>query len=60
MSLSKYLATKGKARIANPLMQHFSLFSAALVLVAAEQGHLPVALHKTKTKAAKTTLQRPA
>ncbi|MCF1431568.1 MAG: hypothetical protein LPH20_12080 [Shewanella sp.] len=59
MGLSKYLATKSKARIAEPFGQRLSSLSTALTLIHVEQlHHNPVALYKTTTKSCKNHLQR--
>nr|WP_283164263.1 hypothetical protein [Shewanella corallii] len=58
-SLSKYLATKSKARIAEPFGQRLSSLSTALTLIYVEQlHHNRVALYKTTTKCCKNHLQR--
>ncbi|MCF1431975.1 MAG: hypothetical protein LPH21_16145 [Shewanella sp.] len=60
MGLSKYLATKSKARIAEPFGQRLSSLSTALTLIHVEQlHHNRVALYKTTTKSCKNHLQRP-
>ncbi|MCF1459036.1 MAG: hypothetical protein LPH21_16280, partial [Shewanella sp.] len=56
--LSKYLATKSKARIAEPFGQRLSSLSTALTLIYVEQQHNRVALYKTTTKSCKNHLQR--
>ncbi|MCL2913190.1 hypothetical protein L2725_05245 [Shewanella corallii] len=57
--LSKYLATKSKARVAEPSGQRLSSLSTALTLIYVEQLHLNrVALYKTTTKSCKNHLQR--
>ncbi|MCF1459530.1 MAG: hypothetical protein LPH21_18855 [Shewanella sp.] len=57
--LSKYLATKSKARIAEPFGQRLSSLSTALTLIYVEQlHHNRVALYKTTTKCCKKHLQR--
>ncbi|MCL1039442.1 hypothetical protein L2750_20220 [Shewanella submarina] len=57
--LSKYLATKSKARIAEPFGQRLSSLSTALTLIYVEQlHHNRVALYKTTTKSCKNHLQR--
>ncbi|MCF1428310.1 MAG: hypothetical protein LPH19_10225 [Shewanella sp.] len=57
--LSKYLATKSKARIAEPFGQRLSSLSTALTLICVEQLHYNrVALYKTTTKCCKNHLQR--
>ncbi|MCF1457916.1 MAG: hypothetical protein LPH21_10275 [Shewanella sp.] len=57
--LSKYLATKSKARIAEPFGQRLSSLSTALTLIYVEQlQHNRVALYKTTTKCCKNHLQR--
>ncbi|MCF1437786.1 MAG: hypothetical protein LPD71_03250 [Shewanella sp.] len=59
VGLSKYLATKSKARIAEPFGQHLSSLSTALTLICVEQlHHNRVALYKTTTKCCKNHLQR--
>ncbi|MCF1426988.1 MAG: hypothetical protein LPH21_04820 [Shewanella sp.] len=59
MGLSKYLATKSKARIAEPFGQRLSSLSTALTLIYVEQlHHNRVALYKTTTKCCKNHLQR--
>ncbi|MCF1427265.1 MAG: hypothetical protein LPH19_04690 [Shewanella sp.] len=59
VSLSKYLATKSKARIAEPFGQRLSSLSTALTLIYVEQlHHNRVALYKTTTKCCKNHLQR--
>ncbi|MCF1426647.1 MAG: hypothetical protein LPH19_01400 [Shewanella sp.] len=57
--LSKYLATKSKARIAEPFGQCLSSLSTALTLIYVEQlHHNHVALYKKTTKCCKNHLQR--
>ncbi|MCF1430735.1 MAG: hypothetical protein LPH21_13360 [Shewanella sp.] len=57
--LSKYLATKSKARITEPFGQRLSSLSTALTLICVEQlQHNRVALYKTTTKCCKNHLQR--
>ncbi|MCF1427927.1 MAG: hypothetical protein LPD71_04970 [Shewanella sp.] len=57
--LSKYLATKSKARIAEPFGQRLSSLSTALTLIYVEQlHHNRVALYKTTPKSCKNHLQR--
>ncbi|MCL1039099.1 hypothetical protein L2750_18360 [Shewanella submarina] len=57
--LSKYLATKSKARIAEPFGQRLSSLSTALTLIYVEQLHINrVAFYKTTTKSCKNHLQR--
>ncbi|MCF1440079.1 MAG: hypothetical protein LPD71_15510, partial [Shewanella sp.] len=57
--LSKYLATKSKARIAEPFEQRLSSLSTALTLSYVEQlHHNRVDLYKTTTKCCKNHLQR--
>ncbi|MCF1427567.1 MAG: hypothetical protein LPH19_06245 [Shewanella sp.] len=57
--LSKYHATKSKARIAEPFGQRLSSLSTALTLIFVEQlHHSRVALYKTTTKCCKNHLQR--
>ncbi|MCL1037630.1 hypothetical protein L2750_10755 [Shewanella submarina] len=57
--LSKYLATKSKARIAEPFGQRLSSLSTALTLIYVEQLHRNrIALYKTTTKCCKNHLQR--
>ncbi|MCF1430914.1 MAG: hypothetical protein LPH21_08445 [Shewanella sp.] len=59
VGLSKYLATKSKARIAEPFGQRLSSLSTALTLIHVEQlHHNRVALYKTTTKSCKNHLQR--
>ncbi|MCF1426551.1 MAG: hypothetical protein LPH21_05435 [Shewanella sp.] len=59
VGLSKYLATKSKARIAEPFGQRLSSLSTALTLIYVEQlQHNRVALYKTTTKCCKNHLQR--
>ncbi|MCL1039182.1 hypothetical protein L2750_18835 [Shewanella submarina] len=57
--LSKYLATKSKARITEPFGQRLSSLSTALTLIYVEQLHINrVALYKTTTKGCKNHLGR--
>ncbi|MCF1459650.1 MAG: hypothetical protein LPH21_19510 [Shewanella sp.] len=59
VGLSKYLATKSKARIAEPFGQRLSSPSSALTPIYVEQLHINrVALYKTTTKCCKHYLQR--